>query len=79
MMRRKYNGAKINTEVADLILLYQMVGERSKVVEAVPVRSSGELGSEHAGMSNDKRDENSLRRKPKVSYAMLVIVGLVWS
>ena len=28
-------------------------------------------------MSSDKRDENSLRRKPKVSYAMLVIVGLV--
>ena len=28
-------------------------------------------------MSSDKSSENLLRRKPKVSYAMLVIVGLV--
>ena len=28
-------------------------------------------------MSSEKRDENSLRRKPKVSWAMLVIPGLV--
>ncbi len=28
-------------------------------------------------MSSDKYSENLYRRKPKVSYAMLVIVGLV--
>ena len=28
-------------------------------------------------MSNDKIDENSIRRKSKDSYTMLVIVGLV--
>ena len=28
-------------------------------------------------MSSDKIGENPIRRKPKVSYAMLVIVGLV--
>ena len=28
-------------------------------------------------MSSEKRDENSLRRKPKVSWAMLVNPGLV--
>ena len=30
-------------------------------------------------MSSDKTDENSVRRKPKVSYAMFVNVGLVGS
>ena len=35
--------------------------------------------SEHAGMSSDNSGENPGRRKPKVSYAMLVIVGLVGS
>ena len=35
------------------------------------------LRSEYAGMSSDKRGENPLRRKPKVSYTMLVSVGLV--
>ena len=56
-----------------------MVGERSVCVEAIPARSGGAYRSEHAGMSSDKRSENLLRRKPKVSYAMLVIVGLVGS
>jgi len=41
------------------------------------VRSSGAYRSEYAGMSSDKRDENSLRRKPEVSWAMFVIPGLV--
>ena len=78
-MRRKRNGAKIDTEVVDLKIYFQVVGERSKFSEDTPVRSIGELGSEHAGMSNDKTGENPVRRKPKVSYTMLVIVGLVWS
>lgn len=56
-----------------------MVGERSICVEAISARSGGADRSEHAGMSSDKRGENPLRRKPKVSYAMLVIVGLVGS
>lgn len=34
------------------------------------------MGSANADMSNDKRGENPRRRKPKVSYAMVVIVGL---
>lgn len=37
------------------------------------------MWSEHAGMSSDKVRENRTRRKSKVSYAMLVIVGLVGS
>jgi hypothetical protein len=31
------------------------------------VRTCGALGSENAGMSSEKRGENPLRRKPKVS------------
>ena len=54
-----------------------MVGERSQRVEAIPVRSGGLLGSEYPGMSSDKVGENPTRRKPKVSYTMLVSVGLV--
>jgi hypothetical protein len=54
-----------------------VVGERSIGDEGVPVRSAGAYRSEHAGMSNDKRGENPLRRKSKVSYSMFVRVGLV--
>lgn len=56
-----------------------MVGERSKCVEGIPVRSTGAFRSEHAGMSSDKIGENPIRRKPKVSYTMFVSVGLVGS
>ena len=37
----------------------------------------GALGSEYADMSNDKPGEIPGRRKPEVSWAMLVIRGLV--
>ena len=37
----------------------------------------GVLTSEYADMSNDKTGEIPVRRKPKVSWAMLVIPGLV--
>ena len=75
ILRGKYNGAKMSTEALDLI--YQVVGERSICVEGIPVRSAGANRSEHAGMSSDNWGGNPQRRKPKVSYAMLVIVGLV--
>ena len=37
----------------------------------------GALTREYADMSNDKSREIRLRRKPEVSWAMLVIPGLV--
>ena len=40
------------------------------------VSNSGVLGSENAGMSSVKVCENHTRRKSKVSYATLVVVGL---
>ena len=47
-------------------------GRRSQIV-----RSGGALGSENAGMSSVNPGENPGHRKPKVSYATLVVVGLV--
>ena len=41
------------------------------------VIEGGVLGSENADMSNDKTGEIPVRRKPEVSWAMLVIPGLV--
>ena len=48
---------------------------------ALPVHRSsdvspgGALGSENAGMSSDNPGENPGHRKPKVSYATLIVVG----
>jgi len=40
------------------------------------VRFGGEQRSENVGMSNRKRGEIPLHRKPKVSLAMTIIQGL---
>ena len=42
-------------------------------------RDGGALISENADMSSDKPDENSGRRKPKVSWGRFVLPGLVGS
>ena len=54
-----------------------VVGERSMCSEGRPTRTAGAHGSEDAGMSSDKEGENPSRRKPKVSWARLVLPGLV--
>ena len=41
------------------------------------VRSGGAVPSENAGMSNLKAGENPAHRKSKVSWAMIIIPGLV--
>ena len=41
------------------------------------VRRCGALSSENAGMSNHKAGENPAHRKSKVSWAMIIIPGLV--
>jgi hypothetical protein len=41
------------------------------------VRSGGAWGSENAGMSNHKAGENPARRKSKVSWATVIVPGLV--
>jgi hypothetical protein len=37
----------------------------------------GDITSEDAGMSNEKTDEKSVRRKPKVSWVKVICPGLV--
>ena len=56
---------------------HEAVGERSMGAEAVSARSCGAHGSENVGMSSKKFGENPSHRKPQVSWAMIVIPGLV--
>ena len=53
------------------------VGERSLCAEARTVRWGGVQGSENVGMSNRNAGEIPAHRKSKVSWAMLIIPGLV--
>ena len=57
--------------------LYVVVAERSYQQRSHTVRSGGALGSENAGTSNHKTGENPVGRKSKVSWAMVIIPGLV--
>ena len=53
-----------------------LVGERSKQLRSRTETNGGALASENADTSSDKPDENSGRRKPKVSWARFVPPGL---
>ena len=46
---------------------------------SLTVKDGGVLTSENADMSSDKPDENSGRRKPKVSWGRFVLPGLAGS
>lgn len=54
-----------------------MVEERSYLRRSRTVRFGGALGSENVEMSNNKTGENPVRRKSEVSWAMVIIPGLV--
>ena len=54
-----------------------MVEERSYLRWSRTGKYGGALGSENAGMSNHKTGENPVGRKSKVSWAMVIISGLV--
>jgi len=56
-----------------------VVEERCLDVEAAGATRRGAQTSENADISNDKAGEIPVRRKPKVSWAMLFIPGLVGS
>jgi hypothetical protein len=66
VLRRKCNGAEVYYRSYGFEFI-QVVGERSYLRRSRTVRSGGVLGSENAGISNDKASENLARRKPKVS------------
>ena len=53
-----------------------MVGERSAQERSGTVRSRGPGRSANAGMSSEKESENLSRRKPQVSQARFVPLGL---
>ena len=56
---------------------WDVVEERSYQQWSSTGKLGGALGSENAGISNHKRGENPLGRKSKVSWAMVIISGLV--
>ena len=76
-MRQKLSGLKYCAEALDSRVKSRVVGERSLGRRRYTVRSAGGKGSENAGISNEERGKNPLRRKSKVSRAMLVNPGLV--
>ena len=49
-----------------------LIGRRSRTA-----RSGGALSSENVGMSNHKAGENPARRKSEVSWATVIVPGLV--
>ncbi len=55
----------------------RVVEERSYLRWSWTVRSGGALGSENAGMSNNKAGENPAHRKSEVSWATVIVPGLV--
>jgi hypothetical protein len=76
-MRRKFTGAKFSTEDGNVSVYTGVVEEYSIFAEAYPARECGEYGSKNVGMSNCKAGENPAHLKSKVSWAMVVIPGLV--
>ena len=53
-----------------------VVEERSMRSEVVPARDGGAHGSENVGISSNKTGEKPVHRKPKVSWATIVVPGL---
>ena len=54
-----------------------MVEEYFSRNEVGPERAGGLAGSKNVGISSKNPDKNSGHRKPKVSWAMRIIPGLV--
>ena len=54
-----------------------MVGEHFVCVEVRPARADGAYGRENVGMSNHNVSEILTHRKSKVSWATLIVPGLV--
>ena len=66
------SGLKLCTEVRNSIFIYGVVGKRSLLQRRSTVKLAGAQRSANAGMSNRISDENSERRKTKVSSAMSI-------
>ena len=57
--------------------MWRAVEEHSQCIEAGLARAGGALGRENVGMSNRNPGAIPGHRKPKVSWAMNIIPGLV--
>ena len=78
ILRRKYNGAQTYNRSSEFYGLFRRVVEEHSCQRRSPSGSEGgAAGRENVGMSNDKPDEKSGHRKPKVSHATIIGVGLV--
>ena len=69
-------GLKCSTEDMGFIFIWSgrgaLILHRSRIA-----RFGGAVSSENAGMSNHKAGENPARRKSKVSWATIIVPGLV--
>ena len=76
-MRRQFNGAKHITEAVNVTISRDrgVVGERCINRRSVMVMLRGGDASEDAGMSNEKTDEKSVRRKLKDSWVKVIFPG----
>jgi len=74
ILRRKCNGAKHGTEIAETVAILFGRGAYSAQRRQTE-RTVGALSSENAGVSNEKMGENPIRRKPKVSRGRFVLSG----
>ena len=57
--------------------IHYWVGERCIVGRSQTGRTGGRSRSENVGTSSDKTGEKPVRRKPEVSWARLILPGLV--
>ena len=70
-------GLKYSTEDMDVCIYTCVVEERRYLRRSGIVRFRGALSSENVGMSNHKAGENPAHRKSKVSWATIIVPGLV--
>ena len=66
---------KVEKTFMELVSGRRVVGERCICWWSYIVKYSGGTTSEDAGMSNEKTDEKSVRRKPKVSWVKVICPG----
>ena len=69
-------GLKCSTEAEDVLFIGR--GRGALILHrSCTVKCGGAVSSENAGMSNHKAGENPAHRKSKVSWATIIVPGLV--
>ena len=74
ILRRKFPGLKYGTEA--LAIDISQLGRGAFLHgRSLTGRTGGQAGRENAGMSSEKKGENPFHRKPKGSWATIVVPG----